>query len=185
MTLLFRVAFSKYRMRLSNIRARVGRRKDVIQAVSKFCCSYSALRNTVKRTLRGFSLPDHSLAYPQLGLPWGVFSLAFPGSDERHTNRQRLLANRNLVPRRKRLWGFRHMSRFLESFQHLEKEPVFSRVKFQMQPEQAFACCDFFLGSQGLVHPRLHRVRVKSLNLAEKCGRTRSPNVDDGPGPLT
>lgn len=78
MTLLFRVAFSKYRTRLSDIRARVGRRNDVIQAVSEFCCSYSALRNTVKRTLRGSSLPESLFGLSPAGLAMGSVFLGLP-----------------------------------------------------------------------------------------------------------
>lgn len=141
---MFQVAYPKYRMCLSPISAHGERRKDVIQVFSEFCYSFYTLCNTVKRTLWDFSLPESLFGSSPAGFAMGNVFLGLPKSGELHTYRKRPLANRNLVPRRKRLWGFRHMSHFLEPFRHLEKEPVTCTVKFQRQPEQAFECCDCF-----------------------------------------
>lgn len=139
---MFQVAYPKYRMRLSPISAHGERRKDVIQVFSEFCYSFYTLCNTVKRTLWGLLSSRITL---WLITSWVCHGECFPWPSRiwraTHIPRE---ANRNLVPRRKRLWVFRHVSRFLEPFWHLEKEPVTCMVKFQRQPEQAFECCDSF-----------------------------------------
>lgn len=61
-----------------------------------------------KQPFRGIYLPE-SLAHHRLGFPMPSILFGFI-SDELHTNQERALANRTLVPRRKRLWKFRRMS---------------------------------------------------------------------------
>lgn len=126
-----------------------------------------------KQPLEGIHPPHSLFGSSPAGFAVGNVLLGLPDSDELPTSQERPPANRNVVPTRKR-----HRSLFLDSLQHLEKEPGTSAVKHQMEPEQAFECCDFFPGFRGLFPHRPHLFKVKSPNLAEQCGRISSPEVE-------
>lgn len=132
----------------------------------------------MKTTLEGIHPPRSLFGSSPAGSAVGNVLLGLPDSDELPTSQERPPANRNVVPTRKRLWEFKPRSLFSDSSQHLEKEPGTSAVKHQMEPEQAFECCDVYPGFRGLFPHRPHLFKVKIPNLAEQCGGISSPEVE-------